>query len=62
MHENGLRKLVQSIFVHLLLLSHSDIETLRFQLYFIRLKTAAGNITCRKTNITAKQYNSPKGE
>ena len=38
----------------------SDIETLRFQWYFIRPKTAEGNTACRKTNITAKQYNSPK--
>ena len=46
-----------SLTVIFLPIGKSDIETLRFQWYFIRPKTAEGNITCRKTNITAKQYN-----
>ena len=45
----------------LFLLRKSFIETLRFQLYHIRLfNCAKHNITRHQPNITAKQYNSPK--
>ena len=42
-------------------LHKSYIEACRLQLYYIRLQSCPqGNITWRKPNITAKQYNSPK--
>ena len=40
--------------------SKSDIETFGFSDIIFAYKTREANITCRKTNITAKQYHSPK--
>jgi len=43
-------------------LRESDITLFGRSVILFTKKTAEGNNTCRKTNITAKQYNSPQGE